>query len=366
MRTLPRPDQLIFMESPMTAAQDKPLPLAGFALATLTPAALLAAGAFWGGAWLWLGTFYIVFLAALIDQLIPLVAGEAHEGQEFPGSDLLLGLIGLLALAALPLAAWAIAGPSELGRFEKLLLFIGIGHWLGQVGHPAAHELIHRPSRLLFRLGQMVYCWLFFGQHASAHRLVHHRFVATALDPNSARKGESFYRFFLRAWRGSFWRGFEAESKLRRGKKGGKGLHPYALYALFYLLALSLAYLIAGFGGLAVWLGLAFQGQVQILVSDYVQHYGLRRELLANGKPEPVGPRHSWNTAQWFSSALMLNAPRHSDHHAHPARGYPALRLGAAEEAPRLPWSLPLACAMAFFPRLWKRKMKRQLKKYQL
>jgi alkane 1-monooxygenase len=51
----------------------------------------------------------------------------------------------------------------------------------------------------------------------------------------------------------------------------------------------------------------------------------------------------------------MLNAPRHSDHHAHPARPYPALRLPAPEAAPRLPWSLPLACMIALAPPLWRR-----------
>jgi alkane 1-monooxygenase len=91
-------------------------------------------------------------------------------------------------------------------------------------------------------------------------------------------------------------------------------------------------------------------------LSDYVQHYGLRR---AAG--ERVATAHSWNAPQWFSSSLMLNAPRHSDHHAHPTRPYPALRL--EDDAPILPWPLPLACFVALIPRLWRRKMARALTK---
>lgn len=345
----------------MSSPISKPtLALAAFALCTLTPLVLLTVGVFQGGYWLWGALCYTLALAGVIDQFIPLVLGDAEEGREFPGSDLLLMIIALGALLALPTAVWAIAGHSGRSSGEKILIFIALGHWLGQVGHPAAHELIHRPTRVMFWLGRMVYSALLFGQHVSAHRLVHHRYVATPLDPNSARKGEGFYHFFWRAWRGSFWRGMEAESKLRKGKT----LHPYGIYFMIYAFSLCIAFVIGGFGGLLVWLALALQAQIQILVSDYVQHYGLRRASLPNGKFEPVGPQHSWNTSHWFSSAMMLNAPRHSDHHVNPMRPYPKLRLPQKDVAPRLPWPLPLACAMAFIPSLWRRKMKRHLKKW--
>jgi alkane 1-monooxygenase len=75
-----------------------------------------------------------------------------------------------------------------------------------------------------------------------------------------------------------------------------------------------------------------------------------------------VGPRHSWNAPHWFSSAMMVNAPRHSDHHAHPARPYPALRLPDAQTAPMLPWPLPMACTIALMPSLWKRAIRPHLR----
>lgn len=345
--------------------QARPLPIAAFAAAALLPVPLLGLGIAFGGPWLWAALLYMGVLTILLDQLIPLTAGE-DEGEEFPGADLLLILIGGLALALLPAATWAIAGPSALTRAERIVTFFATGFWLGQVAHPAAHELIHRPRRALFRLGTAVYVAILFGQHASAHRLVHHRAVATPEDPNSARAGESFYRFARRAWIGSFRQGFRAEtalrsarhsrlhSRLHSGRRAGRpGLHPYAVYLTGSAAALVLATLIAGLSGLLTWAALALHATSQILLSDYVQHYGLTRAHLADGRLEPVGPAHSWNTAHWFSSAMMLNAPRHSDHHAHPFRPYPALRLPA--DAPRLPWPLPLACALALSPRLWRR-----------
>ena len=146
-----------------------------------------------------------------------------------------------------------------------------------------------------------------------------------------------------------------------RSRGESRGLHPYAAYIAIALFCLALGYGIAGWIGVAIWAALAFHGQSQLMLSDYVQHYGLTRVMLPNGRLEPVGQHHSWNAPQWFSAAFMLNAPRHSDHHAHPARPYPALRLPAPDDAPRLPWPLPTACMIALIPPLWKRAIRPHL-----
>ncbi len=329
------------------------LPLSLFAFATLSPLALLALAPLWGAAWAWAALLYMALAAVALDSLIPVVAGEAPEA-EFPAADLLLATLGLGCLIALPVLCWAVAGASGLSLPARAALFFAAGLWFGQVGHPAAHELIHRPG-WLFWLGTALYAVLLFGHHASAHRLVHHRHVATALDPNSARAGESFYRFLPRAWVGSFRTGLSAETALR-ARAAGPSLHPYVIYAGGAVAALSLAAAIAGVAGVLVWLGWGLHFGSQILLSDYIQHYGLNRPSGAAGKPAPVGPGQSWNTPHWFSSALMLNAPRHSDHHAHPSRPYTALRL--PPDAPMLPWPLPLAGMIALYPPLWHRRLR--------
>ena len=330
------------------------LAIPAFAAATLAPLPLIAMGAVWGGVWLWAGFLYMAVLVVLLDQIIPLLPGNATEGAEFPGSDAVLVAVGLSHLALMPLTVWAVAGPSALTGGERVLAFVAAGCWMGQVAHPAAHELIHRGNRWLFRLGVAVYTTMLFGHHASAHRLVHHRAVATPDDPSSAPAGMGFWHFAPRAWAGSFRAGWAAENALRaRGPRGG--LHPYAVYTLGAAVSLALGAAIAGPFGALIWLGLAAHAQLQLLLADYVQHYGLQRAR--NGaRFEPVGTRHSWNAPQWFSSALMLNAPRHSDHHAHPGRPYPALRL--EDGAPMLPWPLPVACVLAMAPRLWRRRMR--------
>ena len=346
----------------LVAPTIRPLPLAAFAVASLLPLPLIGLGAVYGGMWIWGAVLYMAVLTLVLDQVLPLTEGAA-EGDAFPAADALLVSVALGVLMALPGVVWAIAGDSGLSGVERALLFLAAGFWFGQVGHPAAHELIHRPRRELFRLGVVVYVAFLFGQHASAHRLVHHRHVASGEDPSTARAGEGFYRYALRAWRGSFRKGMQAETDLRaRGSMAGP--HPYFFYMVGILLALGLALAIAGGAGLMVWVGLALHAQSQILLSDYVQHYGLTRALRPDGKLEPVGPRHSWNTAHWFTSAMMLNAPRHSDHHVNPSRPFPALHLAPEDEAPRLPWPLPQACLMALFPRLWRRAIRPHLARW--
>lgn len=350
------------LENPKKSA--RPVPMVAFTLASVVPAAFLALGAAQGGFFLWFAFLYMAALTILIDQVLPFGAADAPEGAEVLSADNLLVGLGAAALVLMMITTWAVAGGSSLNFLERLVMLVTAGLWLGQIAHPAAHELIHRTNKPMFHLGQAVYSALLIGHHASAHRLVHHRHVATDEDPNTAREGETFYQYVQRAWKGSFDAALKAETEMRSHASGPKGVHPFLIYIGGGALALIVSMWIAGALGLLVWLLLAAHAQVQIFLSDYVQHYGLRRSV-QDGRAAPVGMEHSWNTPHWLSSAMMLNAPRHSDHHLNPSRPYPLLRLPAPEIAPQLPWPLPMACTMALFPDYWKRMMQPQLARWQ-
>ena len=345
----------------MNRTQDlaRPLPVAAFALMSASPIGLIGLACLYGSFWPWLALLVMAMLPMAVDRLLPWAAADAPEGTAFPGEGPLLLGLGTGHLVLLPLVVWAVAGDA-LGPGAKAALFLAAGLWFGQVAHPAAHELIHRQGRLPRALGVALYVTLLFGHHASAHRLIHHRHVATPKDPNTARAGEGFYRYALRAWLGSFRAGLRAETRLR----AGKGLHPYAIYVGGAALSLGFGAVVGGWSGMLVWAGLGGHATAQILLSDYVQHYGLRRHKRMGGTTEPVGPAHSWNAGEWFSAAMMLNAPRHSDHHAHPSRRFPTLRLPGPETAPRLPWPLPMACLIALVPPLWRRLMQPHLARW--
>ncbi len=327
-----------------------------FAIATIAPVLLLITAAFEGGAWAWAAVGYITVLVFSFDRLMASQAENADPEAEFPAAQSLLITLGLLHFVILPLSVWAVGGPSGLGLVDRVLVAISASLIFGQISHPVAHELIHKSSRVLRLIGRLMYSSLLIGHHASAHLLVHHIHVGSDADPNSAKRGEGFYRYALRVARGSFIAGYRAETDRR--KKVGKSLwsHPYCLYIGTAAGALVIALTSLGWGGFAAILAIAIYAQLQILLSDYVQHYGLRREVLANGRLEPVGPQHSWNAPQMFSAAMMLNAPRHSDHHVVPSRAYPALQL-RADDMPFLPQPLPVMAVLALFPPIWRKLM---------
>jgi alkane 1-monooxygenase len=281
-------------------------------------------------------------------------APKNAENQEFPAADPLSILLVIGHFIVLITVTGSILNP-EQSLLETMGLFIATGLFLGQVSNSNAHALILRQSRLLRALGTSVYTSLLFGHHTSAHRLVHHVHVATDRDPNSARWGENYYRFAARAWIGSFRAGLTAENKRMSTANKPRIQHPYIIYVGGAALALLIAITFAGPKGAVFFIALCGFAQSQLLISDYVQHYGLRRKIMENGKPEPVSDRHSWNAPHWFSSSLMLNAPRHSDHHAHPMRPYPALRL--TDQMPQLPRSLPVMATVALWPKFWKKVM---------
>ena len=335
-------------------------PIAIFAIATLLPVPLLLVGAGAGGLWAWMALLYMTGLTFALDELAAPRLPSPPPGQALAAADSLSTILAGTHFILLLTAVFALAGHTGLPWSARLPLFLAFGLYFGQVSNSNAHELIHRSDSLLFNLGRWVYISLLFGHHTSAHRLVHHRFVATEDDPNTAQAGESFYAFLPRAWLGAFVAGWEMERDMRRRNEAA-GPHPYAVYlggAVLFLLAI---YILTGWGGILAYLLLCVYAQMQLTLSDYVQHYGLMRGEMADGRLEPVSDRHSWNAGHWFSSALMLNAPRHSAHHAHPAWPYPDLTLPGADQAPRLPYSLPVMATLALWPRRWFAVMDRRL-----
>ena len=88
---------------------------------------------------------------------------------------------------------------------------------------------------------------------------------------------------------------------------------------------------------------------------NYMEHYGLRRQKLPNGRYERVRPEHSWNSDTMVANVFLFHLQRHSDHHANPLRPYQALRHRA--EAPQLPAGYGSMMLIALIPPLWRRIM---------
>lgn len=339
-------------------------PFALFTFATLVPVVPLLIGAVQGGIALWLGLAAMTLLVGGLDHLGARKDSAAAGDQARQTANRLSLVLAAAQILLLGAAVQGLGRGTGLSVAEHLGLFMGVGLWLGQVGNSNAHELIHNPDRRMFRVGKWLFISVLFGHHTSAHRKVHHRFVATADDPNTAQLGESFYAFLGRAWPDGFTAGYAMESTglARRPRRLGMLAHPYAVYLLGGLGFLGLALVVGGLPGLIWYVLLCAYVQAQLLLSDYVQHYGLVRRRIDPARLEPVGPQHSWNAPHWYSGALMLNAPRHSDHHTRPGKAFPTLEVDAT--MPMLPRSLPVMGLIALYPPAWRRIMDKRARKW--
>lgn len=328
-----------------------------FNIITLTPVILLFLAGLAGGAWAWAALIYMTAFMYGIDRLVEIDAVRRGKSGEFPAGDGLSVVLGIAHIPLLVLGVLVVGGFTDLGTTERILCYFAFGSFFGQVSNTNNHEMIHRSNRRLKRFGTFLYITVMFGHHVSAHLLVHHPDAGTDGDPNTARPGEGFYRYLPRAWIGSFIAGYRAENRLRARATTPKSAlsHPYVAYLGGAFVLLALAFALGGWPALLAYIALSAYAHTQHLMSDYVQHYGIRREILDTGKFAPIGPDISWNAPQFFSSALMVNAPRHSDHHVHPARHYPELEI--TDEMPIIPFSLPVMCAMALLPPLFRRVM---------
>jgi alkane 1-monooxygenase len=95
---------------------------------------------------------------------------------------------------------------------------------------------------------------------------------------------------------------------------------------------------------------------------NYVEHYGLTRKHLGEGKYEHVLPSHSWNASQLATNWLLINLQRHSDNHYKPNRRFPLLQTYDEDDAPQLPYCYPIMTTAAIIPPIWRRVLNPQVR----
>lgn len=252
---------------------------------------------------------------------------------------------------------WARHG--GLGIAESIGLFFGIGVASGTIGFVYAHELLHQKNPVERGLGDLLLASTLYSHFRTEHLLVHHSWVATPRDAVSARYNEGFFRFFLRVLVECPKSAWQAEARrLRRAKRSPLDRrNPFWRYAALQGAMLLLALALGGWMGLLLFIWQALVAIWQLELTNYVEHYGLTRKHLGQGRYEHVLPRHSWNSSHSATNWLLINLQRHSDHHYKPDRRFPLLQTYAADKAPQLPLGYPAMTFLAMVPPLWRRRM---------
>jgi alkane 1-monooxygenase len=182
-----------------------------------------------------------------------------------------------------------------------------------------------------------------YGHFTVEHNRGHHVRVATPEDPASARYGEAFWAFLPRTLWGSLRHAWDLDR--------AEVLQSLAASAL---IAAALA---AAFGPLAIafFIGQSAMAITLLEAVNYVEHYGLQRRRLADGKYERPGEQHAWDAYEWLSNCFLVHLQRHADHHLAPSRPYAALQPRAA--SPKLPTGYAGMLPLALLPPIWFRIM---------
>ncbi len=317
---------------------------------------------FAGSWWVLLVPFSTWWAFAVLDQLTGLNLENADPDAPDEELDWYIWLtkawapVQFLTLYGL---IWYTTRATGLTTIEKIGVFFGMGVISGTIGINYSHELMHQKGKLERWLGDILLSMVLYSHFRSEHLLVHHRYVGTPRDPVTARYNEGFHRFYPRVLRQSLKSAFHAEANklARKDRPWTASTNPFWRYWALQSTMLLLAYLLGGWAGLGLFLLQAGTAIWQLELVNYVEHYGLTRKYLGDGKYEHVHPRHSWNASHKASNWLLINLQRHSDHHYKPSRRFPLLQHHSQDAAPQLPYGYPVMTIAAMIPPLWRRIM---------
>ena len=277
--------------------------------------------------------------------------------------DWLLYLVVPIQYGFLVMFLFRMAEPG-LTTIELIGRISAMGLLCGVLGINVAHELGHRSDKTEQLLAKSLLLTSLYMHFFIEHNRGHHKLVSTREDPNSARKGEILYAFWLRsvifaylsAWKISF-------GDMEKVGKSRFSIHNEMLQ--FQLIQLALVTLIGVFFGPAIMLYFIFAaifGFLLLETVNYIEHYGLSREKDQSGRYERVRPAHSWNSDHQLGRMLLFELSRHSDHHFLASRKYQTLRH--MPDSPQMPTGYPGMMLLSFIPPVWfyvvHKSMKRQ------
>ena len=302
-----------------------------------------------GGSYIFAGysTILVVILFAdlFTDEFRQADGAEHPLARHVPEVSLILHVI------IFSLSAWRVA-QTDFASMDDVALaaFISI-----QAGAMAAHntvanshDLMHRSNSRSFLLAQFLASFSMRTAGVIDHVYGHHRLVGFPEDNSTARLNEGFWRYILRTIPGSIRFSFIFEAN-RLGRKAVSALsirNRQIQGLICYLPLIVTAILLGGFVGLAFLAATGLWGMILVEAGNYISHYGLARK-----RGEDIADVHSWNNYNTLSTSLLLNLPRHSDHHLHPSRSYWSLE--ATNVGPKYARGFLAMTAIALVPPLY-------------
>ena len=331
---------------------------------------VLALQAFIGTGWLtWTPMLYAWVLMPTVELFIRpdnknLSAAEEELAKKDRVYDYLLYLIVVLQFAALYMFLVSMKNTGLLW-WEVAGRICSMGLLCGTFGINVAHELGHRINKYEQVFAKALLLTSLYMHFFIEHNKGHHKNVATPEDPSSARYNEPVFIFYFRTIVFSYlsaWKIANNEMK----KKGLPILHwknEMLQAQIIQLLFVTAIVLLFGWLITLYFLIAASIGFLLLETVNYIEHYGLQRQLRADGNYERAMPQHSWNSNHILGRLMLFELSRHSDHHYLASRKYQVLQHH--DDAPQLPTGYPGSMILAMIPPLWFYVMNKKIRELQ-
>jgi len=335
----------------------------GFLTAFLIPAVTIMG--FYLGGWANYSAIVLVFvIIPLLDHFIGKDPENVDDAEALIlAEDFYYRLITYVwAIFQVLFVIWGcfVIATNTLQPYEWIGFVLSFALVTGGIGITVAHELGHKKSKLEQFYSKLILMTVGYMHFYIEHNKGHHVYVATPRDPATSRKGESFYRFWLRSVFGSYFSAWRLEfERLRRKKYAKWGIHNQMIWFLLLpvLFTVLITFGLSLYTGQLEWGVAAFIIVQSILafslleIVNYVEHYGIVRREVSPGKYERVTPMHSWNANHRLSNFFLFQLQRHSDHHANAIKRYQVLKH--YDDSPQLPAGYPSMILLAAVPPLW-------------
>jgi alkane 1-monooxygenase len=317
---------------------------------------LAAVGLWFGGVWAWGAVIFSFILIPIVDQIGPIDTSNVteFERKELLGKRIFDWLLYLNIPVVYAIVGFFIVQLLQTSMQTSVLVgnMLSVGIVIGSCGINVAHELGHRKEKYEQIFGQILLIPALYTHFFIEHNRGHHRFVATDQDPASAKKGDWLFWFWAKSLAGSYISAWKLEAdRLRKARTSFWSIHNQMFqFSVVQLLYLGIILYFTSWTVLSI---VSLSGLIGVLLLEtinYLEHYGLRRKKLENGRYERVRPIHSWNANYQFGRIVLYELTRHSDHHYIASKKYQV--LDHHEEAPELPFGYPAMILIALVPPL--------------
>ena len=242
---------------------------------------------------------------------------------------------------------------ASLTVWDKIGRIGAMGLLCGTFGINVGHELGHRINKFEQFLAKISLLTSLYMHFYIEHNKGHHKNVATPKDPSTAKYGEPLYFFFFRTITLSYINAWKIASKdARAAGQSALSLHNEMLiFQTIQLAFVVLIWILFGWTITLYFLIAAFMGILLLETVNYIEHYGLQRKEIAQGKYERAMPAHSWNSDHVIGRLMLFELSRHSDHHYLASRKYQVLRHH--DDSPQMPTGYPGMMILSTIPPAW-------------